>query len=166
MSSQIDSRTILDSAGAEKLLGRGDMLFMPTDAAKPRRLQGVFVSDQEVEQLVQFWTQDRFQDVEREVFDNLLDEAKDELTKAEEEADPMLSRAIELAREHRTISTSMLQRRLRIGYPRAARVMDDLEERGVVGPAEGQGSREVLIDDNTNEDESPADETVQERLQV
>ncbi|MCH8025765.1 MAG: DNA translocase FtsK [Chloroflexi bacterium] len=166
MSSQVDSRTILDSAGAEKLLGRGDMLFMPTDAAKPRRLQGVFVSDQEVEQLVQFWTQDRFQDVEREVFDNLLDEAKDALVEAEEEADPMLSRAIELAREHRTISTSMLQRRLRIGYPRAARVMDDLEERGIVGPAEGQGSREVLIDDNTSEDEAPADEAKQEQQQL
>ena len=166
MSSQIDSRTILDTAGAEKLLGRGDMLFMPTDAAKPRRLQGVFVSDQEVEQLVQFWTQDRFQDVERQVFDNLLDEAKDALVEAEEEADPMLSRAIELAREHRTISTSMLQRRLRIGYPRAARVMDDLEERGVVGPAEGQGSRAVLNVDDAGEDAAPADDPVQEQLQV
>ena len=135
-------------------------------AGWPRRLQGVFVSDQEVEQLVQFWTQDRFQNVEREVFDSLLDEAKDAIVEAEGEADPMLSRAIELAREHRTISTSMLQRRLRIGYPRAARVMDDLEERGIVGPAEGQGSREVLIDDNTSEDEAPADEAAQKQLQV
>jgi S-DNA-T family DNA segregation ATPase FtsK/SpoIIIE len=147
MSSQVDSRTILDTAGAEKLLGRGDMLYLPTDASKPRRLQGVYVSDQEIERLVDFWTQDRFQEVEREVFDHLLEEAQEEVAAAElsEDEDPMMARALELARQHRQISTSMLQRRLRIGYPRAARLMDELEERGVVGPAEGMGSREVLL---------------------
>jgi S-DNA-T family DNA segregation ATPase FtsK/SpoIIIE len=146
MSSQVDSRTILDTAGAEKLLGRGDMLFLPTDAAKPRRLQGVYVSDQEIERLVDFWTQDRFQNVEREVFDHLLEEAAKERTiEMTPEDDPMVERAIELARNHRTLSTSLLQRRLRIGYPRAARLMDQLEERGIVGPAEGMGSREVRL---------------------
>jgi S-DNA-T family DNA segregation ATPase FtsK/SpoIIIE len=146
MSSQVDSRTILDMAGAEKLLGRGDMLYLPTDAAKPSRLQGVYVSDQEVERLVSFWTQDRFQEVDREVFDHLLEEAKDAApSEPSSEDDELLERAIGLAREHRSVSTSMLQRRLRIGYPRAARLMDDLEERGVVGPAEGQGSRAVLL---------------------
>jgi S-DNA-T family DNA segregation ATPase FtsK/SpoIIIE len=146
VSSQVDSRTILDGAGAEKLLGRGDMLYMPTDAAKPKRLQGVFVSDQEIERLVGFWTQERFREVERPVYDHLLEEAKpavDELTGVD---DPLLDRARELAAEHSRVSTSLLQRRLRVGYPRAARLMDMLEEEGVIGPAEGSGSREVYLD--------------------
>jgi S-DNA-T family DNA segregation ATPase FtsK/SpoIIIE len=146
VSSQVDSRTILDGAGAEKLLGRGDMLYMPTDAAKPKRLQGVFVSDQEIERLVGFWTQERFREMERPVYDHLLEEAKpavDELTGVD---DPLLDRARELAAEHNRVSTSLLQRRLRIGYPRAARLMDMLEEEGVIGPAEGSGSREVYLD--------------------
>jgi len=145
MSSQVDSRTILDHAGAEKLLGRGDMLFLATDAAKPRRLQGVYVSDQEIERLVDFWTQDRFQEVERDMYDHLLDEVVVEPSEASEADDPLVEKAIALAREHRRISTSMLQRRLRIGYPRAARVMDVLEEQGIVGPSEGAGSREVRL---------------------
>ncbi len=154
MSSQVDSRTILDIAGAEKLLGRGDMLFLPTDAAKPRRLQGVYVSDQEIERLVDFWTQDRFQDLEREVFDHLLDEAQAAAAaEAGEADDPLLERALDLAREHNRISTSMIQRRLRVGYPRAARLMDQLEDRGIVGPAEGSGSREVLLEDQEDEEE-------------
>ncbi len=146
MSSQVDSRTVLDGAGAEKLLGRGDMLYMPTDAAKPKRLQGVFVSDAEIERLVAFWTQPRFQSLEREVYDHLLEEARpavDELFGAD---DPLFERARELAAGHSRISTSMLQRRLRIGYPRAARLMDMFEEKGIVGPSEGGGSsREVLL---------------------
>jgi len=145
MSSQVDSRTILDTAGAEKLLGRGDMLFLATDAAKPRRLQGVYVSDQEIERLVDFWTQDRFQQVEREMYDHLLEDVKLEPAEPSEADDPLVEKAIALAREHRRMSTSMLQRRLRIGYPRAARVMDILEEQGIVGPSEGAGSREVRL---------------------
>jgi len=154
VSSQVDSRTILDGAGAEKLLGRGDMLYMPTDAAKPKRLQGVFVSDPEIDRLVGFWTQERFLQMDRPVYDHLLEEAKpavDELTGAE---DPLLERARELAAEHGRISTSLLQRRLRIGYPRAARLIDMLEEDGVVGPAEGAGSREVLLGDSEEFDET------------
>jgi S-DNA-T family DNA segregation ATPase FtsK/SpoIIIE len=143
VSSQVDSRTILDMAGAEKLLGRGDMLYMAPDAAKPKRLQGVFVSDEEIERLVEFWTQERFADIELETFDHLFDEAKAALEQ-EGATDDMLDRAKELAYEHNRISTSLLQRRLRIGYPRAARLMDMLEEQGVVGAAEGGGSREVL----------------------
>jgi S-DNA-T family DNA segregation ATPase FtsK/SpoIIIE len=151
MSSQVDSRTILDTAGADKLLGRGDMLYLPTDAAKPRRLQGVYVSDQEIEQLVDFWTQDRFENVEREMYDHLLDEVQKAAEEAEDEEsdrsrDPLFQRALSLAQEHQRISTSMLQRRLRIGYPRAARLMDELEDEGVVGPSEGGGaSREVRL---------------------
>ena len=146
MSSHVDSRTILDTSGAEKLLGRGDMLYLPTDAAKPRRLQGVYVSDQEIERLVSFWTQDRFQDIDREVFDGLLEEAQRKLRTEETDGDddPMLAAAIDLAREHQRISTSMLQRRLRIGYPRAARMMDVLEEQGVVGPPEQGGASRIV----------------------
>jgi S-DNA-T family DNA segregation ATPase FtsK/SpoIIIE len=142
VSSQVDSRTILDMAGAEKLLGRGDMLYMAPDAAKPKRLQGVFVSDEEIETLVEFWTQDRFADIDRPTFDHLFDEAKAELEQ-EGATDDMFDRARDLAYEHNRISTSLLQRRLRIGYPRAARLMDMLEEQGVVGPNEGGGSRVV-----------------------
>jgi len=143
VSSQVDSRTILDMGGAEKLLGRGDMLYMAPDAAKPKRLQGVFVSDEEIERLVQFWTQERFADIDRPTYDHLLDVARTELEQ-EGAGDDMLERARQLAQEHTRVSTSLLQRRLRIGYPRAARLIDMLEEEGVVGPAEGGGSREVL----------------------
>jgi S-DNA-T family DNA segregation ATPase FtsK/SpoIIIE len=143
VSSQIDSRTILDMGGAEKLLGRGDMLYMAPDAAKPKRLQGVFVSDEEIERLVEFWTQDRFADIERPTFDHLLDAAKAELEQ-EGATDDMFDRAKELAYEHNRVSTSLLQRRLRIGYPRAARLMDMLEDEGIVSAAEGGGSREVV----------------------
>jgi len=146
VSSQVDSRTILDMAGAEKLLGRGDMLYMPPDAAKPKRLQGVFVSDEEIERLVGFWTQDRFAAIERPTYDHLFEAAKAELEQ-EGATDDLLERAKELAYEHNRVSTSLLQRRLRIGYPRAARLMDQLEEAGVVGPAEGGGSRRVILPD-------------------
>jgi S-DNA-T family DNA segregation ATPase FtsK/SpoIIIE len=143
VSSQVDSRTILDGAGAEKLLGRGDMLFMPTDAAKPKRLQGSYVSDQELERIVRFWTDDRFRHIRPEVADHLLQEAKG-MPDVEEEQDPLLDQARELAQEHTRVSTSLLQRRLHIGYPRAARLIDQLEAEGVVNPAEGGQSRRVV----------------------
>jgi S-DNA-T family DNA segregation ATPase FtsK/SpoIIIE len=148
VSSQVDSRTILDGAGAEKLLGRGDMLYMPTDASKPKRIQGSFVSDQEIERIVRFWADDRFRHLRPEVADHLLQEVKGVVE--EEEEDPLLEKARELAREHSRISTSLLQRRLHVGYPRAARLLDLLEEEGVVSPAEGGQSRRVLT--------SPGDE--------
>ena len=147
VSSQVDSRTILDMAGAEKLLGRGDMLYMAPDAAKPKRLQGVFVSDEEIERLVHFWTQERFAAIERPTYDHLLDAAKAELEQ-EGATDEMFERAKDLAYEHNRISTSLLQRRLRIGYPRAARLMDMLEEEGIVGQSEGGGSRAVIHPDD------------------
>jgi S-DNA-T family DNA segregation ATPase FtsK/SpoIIIE len=143
MSSQVDSRTILDMGGAERLLGKGDMLYMPTDAAKPKRIQGVFVSDQEIEKLVAFWAAQKLKNPRPDTYDHLLEEAKEAL-EHEASADPVMEQARELAGEHKRISTSLLQRRLRIGYPRAARIMDQLEAEGIVGPSEGAGSREVL----------------------
>ena len=154
VSSQVDSRTILDHAGAEKLLGRGDMLYVPPDAHTPKRVQGVFVSDEEIEAVVNFWTADRFKKLRPEKYDHALAQALDQADHGEAEGtpggdDPMLERAIEVARESRTLSTSMLQRKLGIGYPRAARIMDLLEERGVVGPGESGGrARAVLIDEH------------------
>ena len=152
VASHVDSRTVLDGGGAEKLLGRGDMLYQPKDQQKPTRLQGVFVSDDEIEAVVGFWTNDRFEGLAPETFDDLLEEAEREAAELvpggpAPNVDPMVTQALELAREHEHLSTSMLQRRLRIGYPRAARVMDELEDRGVVGaPEGGGGSRRVLVD--------------------
>ena len=148
VSSQVDSRTILDGAGAEKLLGRGDMLFMPTDASKPKRLQGSFVSDVELDRIVAWWTNDRFRHLKPDAMDHLIDEAKEaagEEVEREEGDDPQYEAAKELAMEHNRISTSLLQRRLRIGYPRAARLIDLLEEAGIVAEAEGGQSRQVLV---------------------
>ncbi len=157
VSSQVDSRTILDMAGAEKLLGRGDMLYMAPDAAKPRRLQGVFVSDEEIERIVEFWTQERFSSLDRPTYDHLFEAAQAELEQ-EGATDDMLEKAKALALEHNRISTSLLQRRLRIGYPRAARLMDLLEETGVVGPAEGGGSREVYAPEDRSMFRDPAED--------
>jgi S-DNA-T family DNA segregation ATPase FtsK/SpoIIIE len=153
VSSQVDSRTIIDGGGAEKLLGRGDMLFMPTDASKPRRLQGSFVSDQELERVVDWWTNDRFRHLRPEAMDHLLEEAKaEEGEEAATDDDPLYEAAKELATQHSRISTSLLQRRLHVGYPRAARLVDLLEEEGIVSAAESGQSREVL---------TPQDETEQ-----
>lgn len=125
LTSQVDSRTILDSAGAEKLLGRGDMLYMPTDANKPKRLQGTFVSDPEIERLVHFWGSQRRPDSTAVRFEEMKD-----LVSRHDEEDSLLDAARQLALEHKNISTSFLQRRLRIGYPRAARLMERLQEEG------------------------------------
>ena len=130
VTSQVDSRTILDTVGAEKLLGRGDMLYMPSEAGRPKRLQGAFVSDVEIERLVHFWGG------QRELQPSSID--FEELSKPigpgqriASVTDPLLDEARRLAQEHRHISTSFLQRRLRIGYPRAARLMETLEQEGL-----------------------------------
>ncbi len=126
LTSQVDSRTILDAAGAEKLLGRGDMLYMPTDAAKPKRLQGTFVSDAETERVVYFWGNQKRAEMEPVRFEDMS-----QLASADKGSeDSMMEAARQLAKEHKYISTSFLQRRLRIGYPRAARIMEKLEEEG------------------------------------
>jgi len=127
VTSQVDSRTILDGAGAEKLLGRGDMLYMPTEASKPKRLQGCFVSDAEIERLVYFWNSQQREEVAAPKVEELVPTS----TTVRREGypqDPLLEAARQLAQEHEHISTSYLQRKLRIGYPRAARIMEQLEE--------------------------------------
>lgn len=125
VTSQVDSRTILDTVGAEKLLGRGDMLYLPSEAGRPKRLQGTFVSDAEMERLVQFWAGQRRQ--EKAIVDLESVEGPEGAGQKAAAADPMLAEARKLAAEHTQISASFLQRRLRIGYPRAARIMEQLE---------------------------------------
>jgi len=134
VTSQVDSRTILDTAGAEKLLGRGDMLYLPSEAGRPKRLQGTFLSDAEMERIVQFWSGQRRHE---QAIVNLEEiEGPDGDGRRVPAADPMLEQARQLASEHKQISASFLQRRLRIGYPRAARIMEQLEMEGAMGSDE------------------------------
>jgi S-DNA-T family DNA segregation ATPase FtsK/SpoIIIE len=137
VTSQVDSRTILDMVGAEKLLGRGDMLYMPTEASKPKRLQGSFVSDAEIERLVYFWGNQRQIKVSSVDFDEVAERPLG--AKIAGPPDPLLEEAKRLAQEYKHISTSFLQRRLRIGYPRAARLMEALQQAGLVEAAPPEG---------------------------
>ncbi|MCM3065633.1 DNA translocase FtsK [Priestia flexa] len=145
VSSQTDSRTILDMGGAEKLLGRGDMLFMPVGASKPVRVQGAFLSDEEVEEVVDFVIAQQKAQYQEEMIPT------DAPEQVEEVADELYDEAVQLVAEMQTASVSMLQRRFRIGYNRAARLIDAMEERGVVGPYEGSKPRAVLVSQQ-NED--------------
>jgi S-DNA-T family DNA segregation ATPase FtsK/SpoIIIE len=133
VTSQVDSRTILDMVGAEKLLGRGDMLYMPTEASKPKRLQGSFVSDAEIERLVYFWGNQRQIKVSSVDFGEVAERPLG--AQIAGAPDPLLEEAKRLAQEYKHISTSFLQRRLRIGYPRAARLMEALQQAGLVEEA-------------------------------
>jgi len=137
VTSQVDSRTILDSVGAEKLLGKGDMLYMPTEAAKPKRLQGCMVSDAEVERIVYFWNSQHKEEASQIKVEDIVSPSALEEKEAFP-ADPLLESARDLVKEHGRVSTSFLQRRLRIGYPRAARIMEQLEEEGQVDSDEAE----------------------------
>jgi S-DNA-T family DNA segregation ATPase FtsK/SpoIIIE len=144
VASSIDSRVILDTVGAESLLGRGDMLFLPPDVSAPIRSQGVIITDQEVEKFLQFWqgVDTGIQPAELNPWERMMEEEE-----VVADRDELVERAIEILRGSSRASTSLLQRRLRIGFPRAARLMEELEELGVVGPAQSAGrDREVLID--------------------
>jgi S-DNA-T family DNA segregation ATPase FtsK/SpoIIIE len=141
VASSIDSRVILDVNGAETLLGRGDMLFLNPEQGTPQRSQGVYLKDQEVDQVIGFWQKELAErGSEAAPWEEMIErESNDE--------DDLVDQAIELVKKSRKASASLLQRRLRIGYPRAARLLDELEERGVVGPAVSGGKdREVLLD--------------------
>lgn len=141
VSSQVDSRTILDMAGAEKLLGRGDMLYMPMGASKPIRVQGAFMSDQEVETVVHY-VQGQGQ---AEYDESLVPEVDDDVHEPEEVLDELYEQAVQIVLEAKQASVSLLQRRMRVGYTRAARLIDSMEARGIVGPYEGSKPREVLM---------------------
>jgi S-DNA-T family DNA segregation ATPase FtsK/SpoIIIE len=139
VTSQIDSRVILDQVGAEKLLGRGDMLFMSPHQAATIRVQGCFVSDKEIERLTTFWRTQGREEGQPSLFRPWT------VLEGQGQADSLLQEAVLLARGRDRISTSFVQRQLRIGFPRAGRLMDQMEEEGIVGPDEGAGrGRRVL----------------------
>lgn len=146
VSSQIDSRTILDMAGAEKLLGRGDMLFLPIGENKPIRIQGAFISEKEVENIVEYLKKTFNTEYDMDIMEKIK-EGK-EIANNYDDNDELLPQAIELAIDLGQISASMLQRRFRIGFNRAARLIDEMEKRGIIGPQDGSKPRQVLIDKN------------------
>ena len=142
VTSQVDSRVVLDMPGAEKLLGKGDMLYLPPDRSKPIRIQGPFVSNEEMNRLLEFlknsgWAADY-------VVEEQIEEFEKQVEKLGEPTDPLFEDAIEVVTQYERASASLLQRRLEIGYARAARILDQLEVRGIVGPADGSKPREVL----------------------
>ena len=154
VSSQIDSRTILDSAGAEKLLGMGDMLFSPVGSPKPTRIQGCYVSDDEIERVISFiksagvtsYDQQIIEEIDKHIPTGKSGSGSSAAATGSEDAgDEMLNPAIECVIEAGIASTSLLQRKLKLGYARAARIIDELEARGIVGPFEGSKPRQVLI---------------------
>lgn len=138
VASSVDSRVILDANGAETLLGRGDMLFLDPEAGKPIRCQGVMVTDHEIDRIVAYWKRESPGDVQPAPWEDLLSEV-------DHTGDALIEQAVAVVQQAQRASASLLQRRLRVGYPRAARLIDELEEMGVVGPAQGGGrEREVL----------------------
>ncbi len=148
VSSQIDSRTILDMQGAEKLVGQGDMLFYPTGLPKPVRLQGCFISDREVEAVTEFLKERTDARYDERVIEGIAKESAETIA-GQTETDELFMKAVELVVEYEQASTSMLQRRLRLGYARAARLIDQLEEHNIVSPADGSKPRQVLISRET-----------------
>jgi S-DNA-T family DNA segregation ATPase FtsK/SpoIIIE len=150
VSSQVDSRTILDSVGAEKLLGKGDMLFFPSGASKPSRVQGAFVSDDEVEKIVDFVKSNGTATYSEDILETIENSNKTEKELAQEQAeddetDPFLMDAIQTVVETGQASTSFIQRRFKVGYARAGRIIDQMEERGVISGYQGSKPREVLM---------------------
>jgi len=147
VSSQTDSRVILDQNGAETLLGQGDMLFSPVGSSRLQRIQGAYVDEEQISKLTEQWRRQG----EPEFREELLEEAEEEVVEGgaddgfDPDEDPLLGDAIRLVAEMQTASTSMLQRRLRLGYTRAGRLIDMLERRGVISGYEGSKPRQVLV---------------------
>jgi S-DNA-T family DNA segregation ATPase FtsK/SpoIIIE len=148
VASGVDSRVILDTGGAETLLGRGDMLFLNPEVGNPIRAQGAIVTDPEIERLIDYWQKNSESALEATApWEKLLQEPD------ENEDEGLMEQAISVVRSSGRASASMLQRRLRIGYPRAARLLDQLEETGIVGPSQGGGrEREILPYDEDADD--------------
>jgi len=151
VSSQVDSRTILDQVGAEKLLGKGDMLFYPSGAPKPVRVQGAFVSDEEVEKIVSFVKSNGVATYNEDILDSIENSNKtdkelaDEAAAGEDDTDPLLRDAIDVVVETGQASTSFIQRRFKVGYARAGRIIDQMEERGIISGYQGSKPRQVLM---------------------
>ena len=146
VSSQVDSRTILDKAGAEKLVGKGDMLYAPLGPGQPVRLQGPFVTDDEVNAVIDFWKEQAVEEESeaKKILDAIDSTMKVDVIDDGEDEDELLQDAIDLVISAQQASASMLQRRFRIGYNRAGRLIDIMEARGIIGPSEGSKPRKVL----------------------
>jgi S-DNA-T family DNA segregation ATPase FtsK/SpoIIIE len=148
VASKTDSRTILDMNGAERLLGRGDMLFLPGGQGEPVRVHGAFISGEETERLVEAIKESGHEAEQIEVFS-----ARSEAGAVDADRDELFDEAVNVVLETRQASTSFLQRRMKVGYSRAARLMDELEFAGIVGPAEGAKPREILVEESMVEEE-------------
>jgi S-DNA-T family DNA segregation ATPase FtsK/SpoIIIE len=145
LSSQIDSRTILDRPGAERLLGQGDMLFIPPGQNEPVRLQGAFIDDNELNQVTDFLRQQGAPQYRNEILIDPEEGTGEDGESGEEDQDALFEEALYIVRNSKSASASFLQRRLQIGYNRAARIIEMMESRGIVGPADGARPREILI---------------------
>ena len=159
VSSQIDSRTILDAGGAEKLLGKGDMLFLPMGANSPTRIQGAYVSDEEIQAIVDYTISqqkaiyDESLTIDRGGSSSSGSAGDDNYESSDEYDDPLYNEIVDFAVRTGKISASLIQRKYRLGYNRAARIIDLLEERGIIGPQNGSKPREVLVKlENNNEE--------------
>jgi S-DNA-T family DNA segregation ATPase FtsK/SpoIIIE len=158
VSSNVDSRTILDQSGAEKLLGKGDMLFLPMGENTPLRLQGCFVSDEEIKRVIDYTVKQQKAQYDERLM--ITDEKVDATNSHEHdtgEDDPLYNEIVEFAVKSGKISASLIQRKYRFGYNRAARVIDIMESRGIIGPANGSKPREVLVKLEENDDEEDGD---------
>ena len=158
VASQIESRIILDTTGAEKLIGKGDMLYAPLGEGKPQRIQGCFISNDEIENVIEFIKSTSTAEYNEEILEHIEKQAEaaesggGSLGDPSEDEDEMLMDAIDVVMDCKQASVSMLQRRLKLGYARAARIVDQMEERGIVGPFEGSKPRQILISkDDWNE---------------
>lgn len=154
VSSGVDSRTILDQTGAEKLLGRGDMLYMPIGASKPERIQGAYIASDEVERVIAWVKKQQKVDYDETMIPKKGESTSGENGGKDEPEDEFYNQAVDLVRRQQTASVSMLQRRFRIGYNRAARIVDEMEAKGIVGPSEGSKPRQVLVPPVKNEGNS------------
>ncbi|HEY6111242.1 MAG TPA: DNA translocase FtsK, partial [Chthoniobacterales bacterium] len=145
VASKIDSRVILDENGADRLLGQGDMLYLPPSASRLIRAQGVLVTDEEIRRLVEFVSAQSPPAFDAAMHEKLeaASNSTDDVTEEDEE---LVEKCLEIIRQEKRASTSLLQRRLRLGYTRAARIVDILEQRGILGPGEGAKPREILVD--------------------
>lgn len=154
VSSGVDSRTILDQTGAEKLLGRGDMLYMPIGASKPERVQGAYIASDEVERVIEWVKKQQEVDYDETMIPKKGESSSSNDSENDEPEDEFYNQAVDLVRRQQTASVSMLQRRFRIGYNRAARIVDEMEAKGIVGPSEGSKPRQVLVPPIKNEGNS------------
>ncbi|HEX8974321.1 MAG TPA: DNA translocase FtsK, partial [Patescibacteria group bacterium] len=189
VATQIDSRTILDAGGAEKLLGNGDMLFSSVGASGMRRLQGVYISENEVHRVVEFIKNQKFDKMEDDLEDEIVDSGpkrdrngNGEVTSgfsgdkidfaaiaSNDQEDALYDDAKQIVIQMKKASTSLLQRRLRVGYSRAARLIDMLEDNGIIGPQDGAKPREVLVADGENHtgyEDAMGDQTIRDKWQM